>query len=193
MLEGYLRKYTIKKNDTIIDCGAYQGTFSVLASQQVGEKGLVIAFEPDPANIKKLLHNIKLNNISNIIPVNKGLWNKKTQLNFKKNDKGSSLIFEENMANSTINVSVVSLDQELDNLSINNVDFIKADVEGAEIELIKGSKKILLNNKVNLAIASYHQLNGEKTYIRLEKMLNQLGYDSITEFEEHLTTYAKKI
>lgn len=154
---------------------------------------MVIAFEPDPANIKKLLHNIKLNNISNIIPVNKGLWNKKTQLNFKKNDKGSSLIFEENMANSTINVSVVSLDQELDNLSINNVDFIKADVEGAEIELIKGSKKILLNNKVNLAIASYHQLNGEKTYIRLEKMLNQLGYDSITEFEEHLTTYAKKI
>lgn len=191
ILEGYLRKYTIKKGDIVVDCGAYQGSFSILASQLVGENGLVIAFEPDPTNYNELLINLKLNNISNVICVNKGLWNKNTVLNFKNEDRGSSLIIEGDETDSLITVPVVSLDQELNDLGVTKVDFIKADVEGSEIELIKGSEKTLLNNHVNLAIASYHILDGEKTYINLEKSLNELGYMTITEFEDHLTTYAK--
>jgi FkbM family methyltransferase len=192
ILEGYLRKYTIKKGDIVIDCGAYQGSFSILASQLVGENGLVISFEPNPANYKKLLINLKQNNISNVVTINKGLWSKKTLLNFKKGDKGSSLIFEGNVTDSIITVPVVSLDQELSDLGVTKVNFIKADVEGSEIELIRGSKKTLLNNHVNLAIASYHILDGKKTYMQLEKALNKLGYTATTEFEDHLTTYAKK-
>lgn len=192
ILEGYLRKYTIKKGDVVVDCGAYQGSFSIIASQLVGENGLVISFEPDPTNYNKLLINLKINNISNVICINKGLWSKNSVLKFKKEDRGSSLIIKGDEKKSLISVPVVSLDQELSDLGVTKVDFIKADVEGSEIELIKGSEKTLLNNHVNLAIASYHILNGEKTYINLEKSLNKLDYVTTTEFEDHLTTYAKK-
>lgn len=191
--EGYLRRYTIKQGDVVVDCGAYQGTFSVLASQLVGEKGVVIAFEPDPANYKNLLHNLKLNNCSNVTAINKGLWSKKGYLKLKMDNTGSTLIFEEDLRNSSIEVSVVTLDQELSNLGVTSVDFIKADVEGAEIELIKGSKNILATNKVNLAIATYHELDGKKTSVMVEDQLRKLGYTAVTEFENHLTTYAEKL
>lgn len=193
IIKGYMRRYTIKQGDVVIDCGAYPGTFSILASKLVGGKGLVIAFEPDPTNYRKLLHNLKLNNCSNVKAINKGVWSKKTHLNFKMDNTGSSLIFEKESTNSIIRVPVVTLDLELSELGIIKVDFIKADVEGAEIELIKGAKKTLEINKVNLAIASYHELNGKKTYLTLENMLERLGYTPITEFEEHLTTYAEKL
>jgi len=194
ILEGYLRNTSLNKDDVIIDCGAYQGTFTVLAAKMVGEKGMVISFEPDPENYKKLLYNLELNNVSNVITINKGLWNSEAELDFKQDSKGSSFIYnhKNDMNKSLTRVPVVSLDEELKKLGVKKVDFIKADVEGSEIELIKGSKQILLNNKVDLAIASYHELNGQKTYLTLEKMFNELGYESFTGFEDHLTTYASK-
>lgn len=187
--EGYLKHYMIKKGDVVIDCGAYQGVLSILASQMVGENGKVIAFEPDPANYKMLLENLKQNNISNVITINKGLWSEETQIKFCMDDRGSSFMFSDD-ADSIITIQAVSLDSELNNLEVNEVNFIKADVEGAEIELINGSKSTLLNNKVNLAIASYHQVNGEKTNVTLEKMFKKMNYTTVTEFEDHLTTYA---
>lgn len=57
--------------------------------------------------------------------------------------------------------------------------------------MIKGAVKTLRTNKVNLAIATYHELNGEKTFMMVEDLLKNLGYSATTEFEEHLTTYAK--
>lgn len=194
IIEGYLRKASIKKGDTVIDCGAYQGSFTVLASKLVGKNGKIIAFEPDPENYKKLLHNLKINNVSNAITLNKGLWNSTTELYFKKDSKGSTFIVNPtpDLGESLITVPVVSLDEELKNLGVQKVNFIKADVEGSEIELIKGSEKTLLNNHVNLAIASYHQINGENTSKALEKILKKMGYSATTEFEDHLTTYATK-
>ncbi|MGB9980275.1 FkbM family methyltransferase [Methanobacterium sp.] len=192
-VEGYLKEYMIKDGDIVIDCGAYQGTFSILASKLVGERGLVIAFEPDTTNYKKLIHNLKINNISNVKPINKGLWSTNKILNFRNNYQGSSFFYDYHNNNLITKVPVVSLDEELANLEINKVDFIKADIEGSEIELINGSKNILLNNNVNLAIASYHELDGNKTHIKLEKILKKLNYTSKTEFPYHLTTYAKRI
>jgi FkbM family methyltransferase len=194
ILEGYLRKATIKKGDTVIDCGAYQGSFTVLASKLAGKDGTIVAFEPDPENYKKLLHNLKLNKVSNVITINKGLWNSTTELYFKKDSKGSSFLINPNdeLGESLIKVPVVGLDEELFNLGVQKVNFIKADVEGSEIELVKGSKKTLLNNHVSLAIASYHQINGENTSKTLEEILKKMGYTTTTEFEDHLTTYAAK-
>jgi hypothetical protein len=90
---------------------------------------------------------------------------------------------------SMTDVPVVSLDNALTEIGISNINFIKMDIEGAEIEAIKGAKKTLSNN-CGLAIASYHIIDGEKTCIQLEKLLSTLGYSVITSFPEHLTTYA---
>lgn len=65
----------------------------------------------------------------------------------------------------------------LDSISAKRVDFLKMDIEGAEIEALLGGKKVLLNNKVKCAICSYHK-NGDEEAIR--DILNSYGYKTST-------------
>lgn len=193
-ISGYIKKYKIKDGDYIIDVGAYVGSFTIYAAKIIGNSGKIIAFEPDKPNFDKLAYNIKLNNLDNVIVINKGLWNENKELEFdSQNNAGSSVVLsKDNIKGKVMYYKFVKLDDELKKLNINKVDFIKMDIEGAEIEAIEGCKNILKNNNVNLAIASYHIRNGEKTYKKLEHILNNLGYKTKTEFPKHLTTYARK-
>jgi len=190
--KGYLKYYMPKEGDTIVDCGAYGGAFSLYAAKLVGDNGKVVAFEPDKENYKLLLRNIELNNLKNVIALNKGVWSKNTILPFDNIHAGTSSFFSDGRKGSFIDTEVVTLDKELERIGIRKVDFIKMDVEGAEIEAIKGAEKILKNNNVNLAIASYHILNGEKTCFEVEKLLLAFGYKVETSFSQHLTTYGTK-
>jgi len=194
-LRGYLKDYKIKEGDCVVDGGAYIGAFSIYIAKLLKDNIRVIAFEPDKFNFDKLLKNIELNNINNIIAINKGIWNKNEVLKFdNRKNKGSIMVkcANDEVKGEIMNYEFVKLDDELKKLNINKVDFIKMDVEGAEIEAIEGCKNILKTNNVNLAIASYHIRNNEETYKKLESMLNNLGYKTKTEFPEHLTTYGSK-
>lgn len=192
--KGYLKNYKLKEGDIVVDAGAYTGMFSIYAAKIVGSFGKIIAFEPDPINFEKLKKNILLNRLENIIPINKGLWSKNTILEFNVTGKGSSSVVEKkNSPVKTITkISVIRLDDELKKVGINKVNFVKMDIEGAEVEAIKGCSEILKTNNINLAIASYHIVNGTETHFELEKLLLENGYNSIIGFPQHLTTYAWK-
>ncbi len=191
-LRGYLAKYSLKAGDTVIDCGAYVGEFTLYAARAVGKTGQVIAFEPDPAAFKRLRENIALNELDNVILINKGVWSEDTALEFSGGDQGANF-FNQNTANKiSYKVPVVSIDSEIERLGIKRIDFIKMDVEGAETEALKGSRVVLKKNSVHLAIASYHAVRGEKTCFELEKIFSTLGYRSETSHPRHLTTYASK-
>jgi hypothetical protein len=75
---------------------------------------------------------------------------------------------------------------------MDRIDFIKMDVEGAEIEALKGSMNTLKEFDVNLAIASYHEVDGKKTSHEVEKLLSEYGYEAKTSFPMHLTTFGFK-
>lgn len=191
-LKGYLEKHDLGQGETVVDGGAYIGEFTLYAARAVGPAGRVIAFEPDPVIFKKLTANIELNGLQNITVLNKGLWSKPGMLKFVGDSiKGYSFMSADKDAGA-IDVPVVSLDDELERLNIKKVDFIKMDVEGAEIEAIKGSARTLKRECVDLAIASYHSVDGVKSCFALEKMLQELGYKAETAHAKHLTTYARK-
>ena len=192
LLRGYLKNFTLKKGDVIIDAGAYVGEFTIYAAKKVGETGKVIAFEPDSKNYKQLKENIRLNNLNNVIAINKGLWNENTILRFSKTSQSCTSFFNSKISNDLFEIPVIKLDDELDILNIETVDFIKMDIEGAEIEAIKGCMKTLNHNNVNMAIASYHIVNNNPTYIMLEKQLSEMGFICETNFPVHLTTYASR-
>ena len=67
--ERLLRRI-LRPKDTVIDVGANIGTISLTAAAIVGEKGLVMAFEPNPRVFKYLVENIHINEFGNIIPLN---------------------------------------------------------------------------------------------------------------------------
>lgn len=195
VLPGYFKYYRLKEGDTVIDGGAYLGEFTLYAAKVVGNGGKVIAFEPDTANYKKLLKNISLNNLDNVIAINKGLYCENTNLKFYNDSSGGSFLFSEDLEskpNGIVKVPVVKLDDEMNRLGIQKVDFIKMDIEGAEIEALKGCKRLLKSNYVNLAIASYHILDGQPTCKRLEGLLQEMGYKFETANPQHLTTYGWK-
>jgi FkbM family methyltransferase len=194
-LKGYLKNYSVKKGNYIIDSGAYIGAITIYFAKLVGKKGRVVAFEPDEDNFKKLLNNIKINNLNNVILINKGLWNKNEKVKFDSRKDGGSIVVEcksDRIKGEVNSCEFVKLDDELEKLNVNKIDFIKMDVEGAEIEALDGCVRTLKNNNVNLAIASYHIRNGEKTYKKVEEFFYKIGYKSKTEFNKHLTTYAFK-
>lgn len=190
---NYLNKHKISKGENIIDAGAYLGVFALYAGKKVGSAGKVIAFEPNPKIYEHLCGNISLNGLDNIvIPVKKGLWSIKGVKEFYVSDAVSSVFANQKNPEEKIKIDVATLDEALDELNIGKIDFIKMDIEGAEIEAVKGMQKILENSNCELAIASYHKIDGNKTYLKLEEMLKEKSYCCSTPNSEHLTTFAHK-
>ncbi|MFA5147078.1 MAG: FkbM family methyltransferase [Candidatus Omnitrophota bacterium] len=189
-LPGYLARYGLKKGDTVIDCGAYTGEFALYAAKAVGDDGMVIAFEPDPYACKKIAENLSLNRSKNMLLVEKGVWSREDKIRFAGGTQGANLFSERLADNKALqDVDVTTLDGELRKHGVTKVDFIKMDIEGAEIEALKGAGEILGKNNVHLAIASYHGVGGQQTYHELERMLKGYGYDVETGYPSHLTTY----
>lgn len=130
--------------------------------------------------LKYLEKNIRINKLeNNIIIIKKGVWCKKSRMHFYKKAffEGLSMMRpDEHSIKSTIEVD--TLDNILVDLNIKKVDFIKMDIEGAEIEALKGIKETLKNNDTKLAIASYHIVDGHPTYKTIIPMMKEMGFKS---------------
>ena len=161
--------------NTVVDIGANIGVFTIKAAKAVGDKGKVIAIEPEPNNIEILMKNVKANDLNNIVIVPKGVWSSKGLLKLFLTDGigGHSLLWDEGQF---IQVEVDTLDNILDNLNIGVVHFIKIDIEGAEREALKGMEKTLVNNNITI-VGEYHAVNNVSTYDTIDNQLKDKGYN----------------
>jgi len=189
---GYIRYYHIKKDDIIIDVGPYAGIFTIYAAIKVGSKGKVIAFEPDPYTYIILKRNIKLNKLKNVIVVKKGLYDKDAKLAFDIQGPPSNIIPKYKKVLTFNYIRTTTLDKELQKLKFGKVNFIKMDIEGAEIKALLGAQKTIKNNpNINLAIACYHIVDGQQTSIKLKKILANWGLKVWFGNKNHPVLYAK--
>jgi len=190
-MPGYFVKYIPKKGDVVIDCGAYVGCFTIIASKLVGIEGKVIALEPDKVSYRKLLANIELNNLNNVVAINKGAFDKDAKQGFyERTSRGSSFIFESALPKKE--VDVIKLDTLQKKQNLRKIDFVKMDVEGSELYALRGAKQVLQNFKPNLAIATYHVVEGKTTDKPVETFLQKLNYKTETGFLQHRVTYGWK-
>jgi hypothetical protein len=74
-----------------------------------------------------------------------------------------------------VEVEVDTLDNILKELEISKVDFVKMDIEGAEIEALKGMDGVL-KGRTELAIAAYHIINRKKTFKTIIPWLEKRGF-----------------
>ncbi|MHA1370961.1 MAG: FkbM family methyltransferase [Promethearchaeota archaeon] len=185
----YEKYYKLKAGDIIVDAGAGPfGVFTIFASKIVGATGLVIAIEPEKNNLKNLKENIKINNLENVIVVSKGLWNKKL---IKKlyigNNSFATHSLSENSEKLAVSIELDTLDNILTGLDISKVNFVKMDIEGAEIQALDGMKRLLKTNDLNLAIAAYHMVDGKMTY---KKIIPKLEMERLIVRENNGFVYA---
>jgi len=142
------------ENEILVDCGAYTGDSIEVFSKVVPNFSKVIAFEPDPYNFKQLQENYKDN--EKIFLINAGAWNKNDSLRFSAlKESGCSSNLSKSNREKTISVSVLALDMQ-DDIRKSKITFIKMDVEGAELEALKGAEETIKKNKPRLAICLYH-------------------------------------
>ena len=129
-------KELVKEGDVCVDVGASIGYFSILFARLAGEKGKVYAIEPVQEQHPYFLDNVALNGFQNRINLyNCAAWDKEET----KEMFSAALLKETNTK-----VQCVPLDLILKDLP--RVDFIKIDVDGSEIQALKGLEKTIAKN-----------------------------------------------
>jgi FkbM family methyltransferase len=133
---------------TALDLGAHHGLYTLLLSKNVGPGGRVIAFEPSPRERTKLRWHIQINRCANVRvePLAIGDAEGITPLYVclgKETGCNSLRLPAVSEKTKTFPVSVVTLDDYLQRSNINRVDFVKLDVEGAELAAMKGASGLL--------------------------------------------------
>jgi len=138
----------IQPGMTVLDLGAHHGLYTLLASKRVGNTGNVVAFEPSPRERKALRLHLRLNRCKNV---------DLQELALGDQNADSDLYVVEDWAagcnslrppdviarTSPVSVHVVRLDDWLAEHKIDRVDFIKLDVEGAELSILRGALRLL--------------------------------------------------
>lgn len=174
----YQHFYKVKTNDVVLDAGANCGHLSIFFSKLVGKEGIVFAFEPDAFNIKRINKNKELNaDLTDNIKIEELLlWNENKLIDFyEAGTVGSSAVWIPD-SDKCVQKEAVRIDDWVIKNNIKKLDFIKMDIEGAEIEALDGCVQTIENLKPNFAIASYHIVDGEATYIKVEEFFKKRNY-----------------
>lgn len=186
-LWGYLKYHKLQLGDIVIDAGAYWGDTTLPFAKMVGREGKVIALEPIPRLFKLLEENISLNDLGNVIVLEEALFDTVGAQKFKLTDNWYQV---DEPGERVYQLKTTTLDEIVKRFNLSRVDFIKMDIEGAEIEAIKGARETINKFHPYFAIASYHTRDGKQTWETIEPMLKEYGYEVFTEYPSSLTTYA---
>ncbi len=139
------------KDEVFVDGGAYTGD-SIIGLEKFagGYWKKVYAWEPDEINRSRLIKTCEARKYQNIEILPFGLWSEKTKLHFNQEGKDWTKISE----NGSCTVFVDSIDNVCWE---DKVTFIKLDIEGSEMEALRGAEKIIRRDKPRLAISIYHE------------------------------------
>ncbi len=145
----FMQEY-LKQGDTFLDIGANIGLMSLFASRLVGDTGRVLAFEAHPETALLLKNNLQRNAVSNIQVFDFALGSTRSQsyiYNSTDNRGGASLIASSSQAQE---IEVYPLDDVVSEDVLPSM--IKIDVEGFELEVLKGAESTILRSKPILII-----------------------------------------
>jgi FkbM family methyltransferase len=144
------------------DVGANIGFFSLLAARIVGPAGRVMAFEADPEIATRLHEHIARNNFSFIAVEEKAVWSEPGTVYFARTDPATSPDrglghVVESSAKDAIQVSAIALDEFVG--TSDAPDFVKCDVEGAEVEVFRGAKRLLTEKRPGILCEMHGEEN----------------------------------
>lgn len=153
------RTGNISNGDVVLDLGAGIGEYSVTASRKVGREGTVISIEPNPDDFKILTENLKENDCSNVIAINKAF----------SETAGKMILEFQGKSFSADTISSSELMRILRQKGIDGMDVVKMDIEGAEVRAI-GTLRDYLDSVRSISM----ELHGTRKTI--DGLLNPLGF-----------------
>ncbi|HYP05482.1 MAG TPA: FkbM family methyltransferase [Bryobacteraceae bacterium] len=152
----------VRAGDIVLDCGANIGVF-VREALNAGAK-TVVAIEPAPENIEALKRNFQPEIASGrVIVYPKGVWDKDDFLTLHIDDHNSaadSFLIQRKEAHETDQkFPLTTIDKLVAELNLPRVDFIKMDIEGAEVKALNGGRATIAKHHPRMALSAYHNDN----------------------------------
>jgi|SRR5690242_4393802 len=166
-VQAALQRY-LRPGMTFYDMGANIGFFSLLAARIVGPEGSVVAFEADPEVAERLREHVVHNQFSKIVVLQKAVWSETCTVFLARADprvspdRGLGHVAPTS-ASDTVRVSAVSLDEFTQTFT--PPDFLKCDVEGAELEVFRGAQR-LLKDKRPILLCEMHSEENRRALLR---------------------------
>lgn len=160
--------------EVVIDAGAGWGDTALYFAHLVGPTGRVYGLEFVPGNLAIFGQNLALNEplkeIIEVVPY--ALWDKSGEsLSFRNDGTSSALL---NGEQTTITAETLALDDFVERCGLPKVDLIKMDIEGAELNGLRGAKQTIRTFRPKLAIAAYHKSDD---LFLLPRYLGELGLE----------------
>lgn len=158
--------FTFGIDEVMIDCGAFTGDTALMFAKHCPNYQKIYAFEPDNAIFNQLIENTKELKITTI---NKGVFSKTSTLSFDIEDCGCSNFNKDGKIQIKVETIDNLLKQEKEVITL-----IKMDIEGSELEALKGASETIRKYKPKLAICVYHKAND---LIEIPKYIKSLHQD----------------
>jgi FkbM family methyltransferase len=132
---------------TVLDVGAHHGYYALLASRRVGNSGRVFAFEPSPRERRKLGWHLRWNRCSNVEMIGAAVGTRAGQAELfvaggRETGCNSLRLPTVRGTPKKVSVPVDTLDDFLSRRGVEHVDFLKLDVEGAELSALRGAQNL---------------------------------------------------
>jgi FkbM family methyltransferase len=160
----------LKKEYIFIDIGANSGVYSILSSKVRGCK--TTAFEPIDETFERLLNNVNLNGVSSKVnAIKKGVGSQVKELYFTNNVDTENKVSSIGGNNKSL-VQMTTIDNEFDTDSGTYV--LKIDVEGFEMEVLKGAKNLLNSGRITAII-----IEQDSRYDHVDNFICSFGFSRI--------------
>lgn len=142
----------LQSYEVFVDGGAFDGATTIEFMKWCGGNGYACCFEADSKNVA--VANAYLSGIKNCEIVQKALWSKNTFLYIDMKGNCGSFVSEEKRGENIKTIEAVALDDVVGNRP---VTYIKMDIEGAELEALRGAENIIRKLHPRLAVSIYHK------------------------------------
>lgn len=186
-----LLKAYIRESSTCWDVGTERGWFSLLMAKAVGPTGRVDAFEAFPPNFARLCDNLALNGFAWVQAHNVAVSSRSGRMWFVPpsdnvthnmgylNDCGGVGYLTQNAQPGAIDVKTTTLDEHASEAGTSSLDFIKIDVEGAEVAALQGARETIRRFRPKMAVEYNREtaLRAGTSMEELDELLDSYGYD----------------
>ena len=179
-----------QEGDCVIDAGGCWGDTALFFAYEVGAAGKVYSFEFVPENLAVMEKNLQLNPEleSRVEVIRNPLWSRSNMRLFLSVNGPASRVRNERSDESDLQVTTLSIDEFVASHNLSKVDFIKMDIEGAELEALKGAAETIQKHKPKLAISLYHKLDD---FMTIPAYLSSLDA-KYRYYLDHLTIHAEE-
>ncbi len=182
--EYKLKDIELNDGDVIVDIGANVGIVSIYLAKRFPNVK-ILAYEAHPHTYSNFLKNIEANNVKNIIPHNLAVYSKDNEtldITLDVINTGSSSCFKNDEGQITETIPTISLDTIITNNNISSIRYLKIDCEGAEFDILEGSKLI-------------HEIEVQDIGIEIHSFMKSHGKDveSLTELVKKISIKTPKI